>query len=69
VRSDDGTVVERTEAMSYLSVNDTQLIPVLVRTAREQQAELDAARAQNEALREELDALKTALRSQGIQTE
>lgn len=55
--------------MSYLSVNDTQLIPVLVQTAREQQAELDAARAENEALREELHALKTALRSQGIQTE
>jgi hypothetical protein len=69
VRGEDGTVVERTEAMSYLSVNYTQLIPVLVQTAREQQAELDAARAENEALREELDALKTALRSQGIQTE
>ena len=69
VRGEDGTVVERTEAMSYLSVNYTQLIPVLVQTAREQQAELDAARAENEALREELDALKEALRSQGIQTE
>jgi hypothetical protein len=61
-RSSSGEVTGMSESVTYQSVNYMELVPMLIQTAREQQAEIDA-------LREELGALKEALRSQGVQVE
>ena len=61
-RSSSGEVTGVSESVTYQSVNYMELVPMLIQTAREQQAEIDA-------LREELGALKEALRSQGVQVE
>jgi hypothetical protein len=61
-RNSSGEVTGMSGSVTYQSVNYMELVPMLIQTAREQQAEIDA-------LREELGALKEALRSQGVQVE
>ena len=49
---EDGEIVQTGEPLRYKSVNYLGLVPVLVQTAKEQQAEIDALRAEVQALRQ-----------------
>jgi len=55
-------VTDQGSTRTYKSVNYMQLIPLLLQTVREQQAEIDT-------LRTELEALKEAVQNQGISVE
>lgn len=62
VRDDDGEVVEQKPSIRYKSIDYMQLVPIVLQTVREQQAEIDTLRA-------ELEALKEAVQDQGISVE